>query len=361
LTELREELEHSSKESEDAVTNTQRIDELENMLSDHKLMLEQKDAALSDMKSQLEDAGRVPVESAEMDNLRRTVRSTKETSEKDRRRIQELESISREREQEVERTRKELLSADTAAQDLQRQLAMLKQSETLNQSLQTNLQESQQELASRAKELSTAESEASDLRRTVSHLERQLQDSGGREFEQVTKELSEQESAEVESLRQQIETLKTQQLVSSSQTGAREEMIEAELNELQRDIRRKDGQISHLEREAHSLGSDLSDSRKELASKKQHVEKLSSEILDLRSQAEQEPTSRVLALTHDEAESVDTMRSQLISLAQALEKSETRRASAIERLEKERQANADSLRRLTESVKRFYSTLNYSD
>jgi chromosome segregation ATPase len=361
LTELREELEHSRKDSEDAVTNTQRIDQLEHMLSDHKRMLEQKDAALKDMKFQLEDAGRGPVEGAEMDNLRQTVRSTEETSERDRRRIQELESISRERQEEVERTRKELFSADTAAQNLQSQLAMLKQSETLNQSLQTNLQESQQELASKAKELSRAESEAFDLRRAVSHHERQLQDSAGRQFEQATKEPSGQASAEVESLRQQIETLKTQQLVSSSQTGAREEMIEAEVHELQREMRTKDGQISHLEREVHSLGSDLSDSRKELASKKQHVEKLSLEILDLRSQAEQQPTSRVLALTHDEAESVDTMRSQIISLAQALEKSETRRASAIERLEKERQTNADSLRRLTESVKRFYSTLSYGD
>ena len=81
----------------------------------------------------------------------------------------------------------------------------------------------------------------------------------------------------------------------------------------------------------------------------------------MRSQSEQQATTRALELTQGEAESVDTMRSQLISLAQALEQSELRRADAIERLEKERQANADSLRRLTESVKRFYSTLSYGD
>ena len=74
-------------------------------------------------------------------------------------------------------------------------------------------------------------------------------------------------------------------------------------------------------------------------------------------QTEQQATTEALALTQDEAESVNTMRSQLISLAHALEKSEINRADAIERLEKERQANADSLRRITESVKRFYSTL----
>ena len=62
-----------------------------------------------------------------------------------------------------------------------------------------------------------------------------------------------------------------------------------------------------------------------------------------------------------EAESVDTMRAQLIALAQALEKSESNRADAIEKLEKERKDNADSLRRITESVKRFYTQLKHSD
>jgi chromosome segregation ATPase len=98
-----------------------------------------------------------------------------------------------------------------------------------------------------------------------------------------------------------------------------------------------------------------------LASKQEYVEKLSSELEDMRAQADEPATTRVLELTRAEAESVDQMRSHIVALAKALERSENRRAEAIERLEKERQANADSLRRLTESVKRFYSTLSFGD
>ena len=77
--------------------------------------------------------------------------------------------------------------------------------------------------------------------------------------------------------------------------------------------------------------------------------------------AAQQPTRHALSLTAAEAESADTMRSQLIALAQALEKSETSRADAIEKLERERKDNADSLRRITESVKRFYTQLKHGD
>ena len=99
-------------------------------------------------------------------------------------------------------------------------------------------------------------------------------------------------------------------------------------------------------------------SHQELESKKHHVQELSSELETLRSKLSEPAPARLLDTTQDEAESADEMRANIVSLAQALEKSETRRADVIERIEKERQANADSLRRMTDSVKRFYSTLN---
>eukprot|EP00980_Cylindrotheca_fusiformis_P008123 scaffold1727_cov133-Cylindrotheca_fusiformis.AAC.26 len=362
LMEARSSLERSRNEAEGVAEYKQRISELEGMLSDHKRRLEQKDAALDDMQTQLEFAGKGQGESAELDRLRRKLSKMEETSEKDYRRIQELESLLREMEEEVARTRKKLVSADDATRSLQSRLDALELTESLNENLETDLQAVRRDLASKTEDYSRVARQASDLRQTVSNLEQQLEDATGRHFEQATKEPSGEASAEIASLQQQIEALRKQQLASSSQTSAREESMKREVQELQREMRRKDGRVSELEREVHSLGSDLSHSRKELASKKQSVEKLSAELVDLRSRVEQQATSSALALTtQNEAESVDTMRSQLISLAQALEKSETRRASAIERLEKERLANADSLRRLTESVKRFYSTLNYGD
>jgi len=65
--------------------------------------------------------------------------------------------------------------------------------------------------------------------------------------------------------------------------------------------------------------------------------------------------------TKDEAESVDFMREQIIYLANALEQSETQRAEAIDRILTERKANSDTIKRLKDSVKRFYSTLSCSE
>ena len=56
-------------------------------------------------------------------------------------------------------------------------------------------------------------------------------------------------------------------------------------------------------------------------------------------------------------DSDDYLRSQIVVLAQALERSEFQRADALERIFSERKANTDSLRQLGESVKRFYTTV----
>lgn len=55
------------------------------------------------------------------------------------------------------------------------------------------------------------------------------------------------------------------------------------------------------------------------------------------------------------------LRSQLVSLAKALERSEMRRAEAMDNLQLERQVHADSLRKLGESVKRYFSTVSGSN
>jgi hypothetical protein len=56
-------------------------------------------------------------------------------------------------------------------------------------------------------------------------------------------------------------------------------------------------------------------------------------------------------------DSDDYLRSQIIVLAQALQRSELQRADALERIFTERKANADALCQLGESAKRFYSTV----
>ncbi|KAL3827048.1 hypothetical protein ACHAXA_007555 [Cyclostephanos tholiformis] len=56
-------------------------------------------------------------------------------------------------------------------------------------------------------------------------------------------------------------------------------------------------------------------------------------------------------------DSDDYLRSQIVVLAQALQRSELQRADALERIFLERKANADALCQLGESAKRFYSTV----
>ena len=71
--------------------------------------------------------------------------------------------------------------------------------------------------------------------------------------------------------------------------------------------------------------------------------------------------SLVLQQTKENADDVENLRSTVISLASALEVSEGRRADAIDRLLRERETYADSLRHMSNSVKRFYSTLSSSE
>ena len=352
-------LEQSQSLAEEASGLRQRVDHLEQLLSDHQRLVQQKDGALQDLQYQLEHYGQAPLESVELETLRQTVQEMEDSAERDRHHIRELEQLSNETQDQLKRTTSELSSAEILSQQLKSDLESRKRNKTMNQNLESCLSQSEYQLEQARAEGTKLRQEASDLRNRVALLESELQDARQR-LQQPTEEPSGESSAEIQSLRQQLEVLKRQQMSSASETGAREESIEKEVHKLQEEMKKKDSQMAKLERELHVLGTDLSRSHEELLSKQNHVEKLSSKLEDLRS-ADQPATSRVLELTRDEAESTDQMRSQIISLAKALENSESRRAESIERLEKERKANADSLRRLTESVKRFYSTLNFGD
>merc|ERR1712157_105130 len=61
-----------------------------------------------------------------------------------------------------------------------------------------------------------------------------------------------------------------------------------------------------------------------------------------------------LPSSEEEAESMEGMRKQIISLAHALEKAEVAKLEALERVAKERKQNAESLRKWSESLKQFY-------
>ena len=60
---------------------------------------------------------------------------------------------------------------------------------------------------------------------------------------------------------------------------------------------------------------------------------------------------------HDAAESVDLMRSHIMLLANAIQAAEIGRAEAMEMVAIEREENAQSLKKMAEHLKRFYSTI----
>ncbi|KAL3934807.1 MAG: hypothetical protein SGBAC_009549 [Bacillariaceae sp.] len=360
LEELRTQLDQSQVDANHtSSTLAKRVQDLQAMVSDLKRQLAQKDVALQNLESTMDAARTSQEEREEVERLRDNVREMRGKIEADQFRIKQLEQTSSQREKEIEQVKQELYSANGNMQNLENEILSLQNADTLSKQLQTRLQG---DLTARAQELSEAEQELVNLRRTVELLEQEVEDAyNNQQYEQATQEPSGESATEIESLRQQIESLQSVQVAASSQTNERAATLSAQVNDLQLTVRQKDGQISTLEQQVHALGNDLSLSREKIKAKKHDLQKLFSENRDLRTQAARQPTAHALASTAADAESVDTMRSQLIALAQAVEKSETNRADAIEKLEKERKDNADSLRRITESVKRFYATLKYGD
>ena len=357
ISELQASLSRSDDIGKDADNLRLRVTTLEQSLSDAHRHVQQKDSEIHDLRDQLASAGKKPAESAELETLRRTVREMDDSAERDRSHIQELEQLSDETARELRKAKDRLLASENLASQLRNDLEARRHKEREIEELQERLTSTERRLEQANQDTNAFRAESTDLRGNLMTLEAELEDYR-RSSQQPAKEPSGQSSAELQSLRQQIEMLKQHQIASSSQTGAREESIEREVHLLQQQMRQKDSEIGKLQSQLQSLDSDLSNKHKELESKQEHVDKLSSELKDLRSQS---MTDRTLDLTRDEAENSEKMRQQIVALAKALERSEGQRALVIERLEGERQANADSLRRLTESVKRFYSTLSMGD
>merc|ERR1712127_580322 len=66
-------------------------------------------------------------------------------------------------------------------------------------------------------------------------------------------------------------------------------------------------------------------------------------------------------LSINKIEDPTILRELLLSLASDLEQSELGRADVLDRLVKERKTHAESLKRLGDSVKRFYSAVSYGE
>merc|ERR1711865_516685 len=194
--------------------------------------------------------------------------------------------------------------------------------------------------------------EADELRQKVSDLETR----------------SGEGSTELETLRQQIQLFQREKTISlSSLSTAAEERMKKELRSLRERIAEKDDRMSNMDQQLQSVNIEFRIANKEMEMKDQNIAALTAELGTLKASlatmtSTSSSPSRVLELSSQKNQADDDveekMRSQIVSLAQALEHSESHRADVIETIETERHANADSLRRMTENVKRFYTSLN---
>ena len=326
---LNEQLAHSDSMAQETMALRNRIDYLEQTCSEQHSSLEQKDGNIRDLTYRLQNSGQAPETSAELETLHETIRGMENAATRWRERIRVLESTCETMRQELNATKDEL-SASQAQNS--RMESDCNRAIKANEGLQARLREMELQLADRNSAVERQENDTESLHRRIVELEEELETSKKHQFDTLGR-----------------------------QHDAREIQVERELMTLRQSLLSRDDQISRLKQELTALKEDLKKSRRQLASAEGHVNQLAADLEDAKSKLDQPATSRVLELTRDEAENVEAMRLHIVTLATTLEQSESRRADAIERLEKERQANADSLRRMTDSVKRFYSTLSCSD
>ena len=173
--------------------------------------------------------------------------------------------------------------------------------------------------------------------------------------------------SEVESLKAELTAMQEQLEAANEMIGEREQTMETETNNLKRSLASKDGEVVMLRHKIQSLSDSLEESREVIENQKIDLETLANERVDLENQqrsiqkAGSSTATALLQHTKENADDVEFLRSAVITLAKALETSENRRADSIDRLLTERETYAESLRRLSDSVKRFYSTLSFSE
>jgi len=338
---LRQELETSHGAAEECAALRREMTDMENKLTEQARLLLQKDAAAKDLYNQLQGSGDVPAESAEMEMLRDTVRDLEATVSNDKIQLQELEGVCDEKQQDLLRRTEQLQVSTETVQQLESDLQSKQTVESTNQMLESRLDQLEQELM-------TARTEEKKHRNEAAALKEQILG------QQSSKEHSHELYTELVALRQQVESLEKQKDLASSAPSALEEAMEQELRSLQDQIAQKDEKMAGMEDKLQSLDEDLNQSKQQANEKNANIDELKADIEKMKSLVSETTTSQLLEDNH-------MMSTQLISLAQAFEKSEMSRAEMLEKMETERRAHAETLQQFKVNMKRFYATLRMSD
>lgn len=129
--------------------------------------------------------------------------------------------------------------------------------------------------------------------------------------------------------------------------------------------RKDDGVLSQLRAESQELKQSLELATRELQAKENKISALNQRLDADREQPESSYrdvfSSPFLKGLRNDNTSPEILNKHVIHLISALERSELQRADCLDRLVSERKNHAESLKKLGDSVKRFYSTLSYGD
>ena len=131
-----------------------------------------------------------------------------------------------------------------------------------------------------------------------------------------------------------------------------------EVDRLKEEVKKYDVICKRLEDENKKLSSQVEINQELLKSKEDDLSSLAKQLEDSILKCSDSPRK---ALSIDKIDDPKMLRDLLLSLACELEQSELKRADVLDRLVKERKVHANSLKRLGDSVKRFYTTVSYGE
>ena len=263
-----------------------------------------------------------------------------------------------------DRSQREVASARASAEQLAQELSAKEEAARVrSEQHEAKVYDLENDLQWKSQELEELTQQHSTLSTELDTVTSELETERSRSVDQANAAVT----GEVEALRAQLADLQEQLEASTAQTSEREQTLQAETNNLKRSLASKDGEVVMLKHKIQALSKNVEESRDIIEGQKNGLESMAKEKDDFENQqrsmqkAGASSAAMVLQQTKENADDVDHLRSTVITLASALETSENRRADAIDRLLKERETYAESLRRLSASVKRFYNTLSFSE
>jgi chromosome segregation ATPase len=359
---------------QEASASQGRIQYLEKSLAQTEETLRQKDRAIQETRQKMEDFRRMSEGnnnealsemSKSFEELSMRLRDAENALQEKYMQLHDLEAAFTASQEEVNQTKKKLASTEETLFNMELEMDVADGEALAREEYEASLSEVRERLAAHEAIIQQAEEVRANLDAQLAvataelQLERQRAEAG---FDQGQHQVADRDQ-EIERLQFELLQLQGEKGSIGTEKDAQDDQMRKEIAALYDAVETKTSKLSTVEQQMQSLSVELSTNKQLLGLKDDELQRVSVELEENRAEqieATQRVATKVLEadMSKEEAEDTDNMRGLIISLSQALEKSESQRADAIERLLRERKTSADSLRRLGESVKRFYTTLN---